>query len=438
MESQLASLVDRSLLTVDPFRPDPRYSLLETMRQYALEQAAAAAEPDLRPRLAAWLATALEAAHAAFDTMEERAWTARYAPEVDNLRLALGWAFTDGDAALGVRLAGLGPPLWEAQVQTGEQARWIELALARVGPETPPRNAARLWLARAQWHTLGDQRPLAAAQRAAALFREAGDAGGEAEAQLLAAFSLLSGPETAAKAVQHLDAAAANLGSRPLGRRAATLHRLRGIALWFDGQRDAAWLEFARATTICHDIGDISLRLRVAGSQAQRLFAEHRTDEAERGVAEALAAVPHSFARSAAAIHVSGLRATYLIALGRLHEGAHAARDALRAAWTRGLREELPWGLERCAAVGLDTAPEEAARLLGYNDATYAALGRQRLEGTATRYTALQQRLRERIASDRVAALQAEGATWTAETAVRHALVLADTIVAASPRGDTV
>ena len=99
----LQELVDRSLLQKDE-RPsgEPRYRMLETVREYALDElAAAGGEADARSRHAAYFRTmAVEAGAALWSPIqgpERAAWLERLEAEQDNMRAALQWADGAGD-----------------------------------------------------------------------------------------------------------------------------------------------------------------------------------------------------------------------------------------------------------------------------------------------------------------------------------------------------
>lgn len=438
MEPHLDGLADRSWVVPCIGGPEPRYALLETTRQYAAERMAEAGEPDARPRLAAWLVSRLTAAQTERETADELAWAARYGPDADDVRASLGWAFgAGGDRALGVSLASLAPPLWQELTLAAEHDRWVELALSAVDGSTSPAEAARLWLARTHWHTMGDPEPLPAAERAAALFRSAGDALGEARAQLAAAFALLSGPGTVGDAVRRLERAEALLGNggAAAGHTAALSRRLRAIALWYAGDAGGAWRCFDHALEAYEDLGSRGAWAGTMGSLAQRQFAEGRAGDAEATVRRALRSLPTARRRSATAIHLTGLLASYRIAQGDLRGAAGLAREALQGARSLGLRREFAWGAERCAAVGEAASPEEAARLFGFSDGVYAATGRVRPETTVPRYEAALGRLRGRLGPARLAALLAEGARLREEEAVRRAVALAGAVAVTTDRG---
>ena len=98
----VASLVANNLLRQDA-GPDggpdlesswasPRFTMLETVREFALEQLAASGEADvIRGRHAAWyLAVAEEAEEALRGGPQQARWLARLEAELPNLRGALG------------------------------------------------------------------------------------------------------------------------------------------------------------------------------------------------------------------------------------------------------------------------------------------------------------------------------------------------------------
>ena len=79
--------------------------------------------------------------------MSDADWHGRYRPELDNVRVALDWAFgLEGDVAIGIALAGASGPLWLELSLHGEGRRRLETAVARVGLNTPQLDHARLCL----------------------------------------------------------------------------------------------------------------------------------------------------------------------------------------------------------------------------------------------------------------------------------------------------
>ena len=171
----LTAVVEASLAVAETGGPQPRYRLLETTRQYALERLPAGAEAALRRRHAIRTTEAFEQAEAEWPTASSTAWQQRYGPDADNLRAALDWAFAPGgDQVLGLRLVAASYPLWWdlPGLPLRESRRWFDLAVTQIGPQTPLPVQARLWLGHS-WRDVqnGDIHNIASAERAAALFR---------------------------------------------------------------------------------------------------------------------------------------------------------------------------------------------------------------------------------------------------------------------------
>ena len=83
----LASLVEQSLLREDDVLGEPRYSLLETVREYALERLRERGEEDAcRHRHAAYFLALAEQAEPALFGPTRIPWLDRLEPELDNLR----------------------------------------------------------------------------------------------------------------------------------------------------------------------------------------------------------------------------------------------------------------------------------------------------------------------------------------------------------------
>ncbi len=109
----LAALVDKSLLRMQEGEDsgadasEPRLTILETTREYGLEQLTAEGEAEtLRRRHAAYYLALAEAAEPELAGPDQVAWGARLEWEHDNLRAALRWALDSGDVVTGLRLAG--------------------------------------------------------------------------------------------------------------------------------------------------------------------------------------------------------------------------------------------------------------------------------------------------------------------------------------------
>ena len=90
---RIASLVDKSLVRWEAGADgEPRYLMLETVREYGLEQLAASGdETDARDRHAAWCLALAVQAEPELIGAEQRRWSERLDVEHANLRAALAW-----------------------------------------------------------------------------------------------------------------------------------------------------------------------------------------------------------------------------------------------------------------------------------------------------------------------------------------------------------
>lgn len=142
----VASLVDKSLLRPGESRDGaPRFVMLETIREYGLEQLVASGEEsDVRRLHAAWCMSLLERAEPFWLAAGQAQWMERLEEELGNLRVALAWSLEhdEGDPEIGLRLAGSVDMFWQVRGHTREGARWLELALSR-GAGCSPEARAR-------------------------------------------------------------------------------------------------------------------------------------------------------------------------------------------------------------------------------------------------------------------------------------------------------
>ena len=193
----LAALVDKSLLQpLQTEGAEPRFAMLETVREFALEQLAATDEAEaIKAAHAAYLVDLAEHAFPHLLGPDERLWQARIGAELGNLRAALTWALAhDVEAAL--RIAA---PLWVywSINHLPEGRRWSTAALAHSAPVPDIVRSRALTTEAALACLVGDfAAGEAAATEAAALAESAGDALGEARARWVIGSNRLSAGQT--------------------------------------------------------------------------------------------------------------------------------------------------------------------------------------------------------------------------------------------------
>nr|WP_269329901.1 BTAD domain-containing putative transcriptional regulator [Kineosporia babensis] len=135
----LLSLADKSLLVVAGVdEAQPRYRMLETIREFALERLAErGAMAAMRQAHAAYFLDLAETADPHLRGPEQLSWLDRLTAERDNLLATLRFAVETQDADLGVRLAGALIWFWTMTSRHEEAGSWAEQAL-RIPGESPP------------------------------------------------------------------------------------------------------------------------------------------------------------------------------------------------------------------------------------------------------------------------------------------------------------
>ena len=140
----LARLVDKSLVLLDERDAEPRYRMLETIRQYGSEKLLDSGDGDqTRVRHLRYYVRLATLFAAAYIGARQIAWLMRLEAENDNLRAALAWSVATRDAASGMRMAGAVDRFWFQRfpLEGLEHLRAI-LALPEAGGRTAERASA--------------------------------------------------------------------------------------------------------------------------------------------------------------------------------------------------------------------------------------------------------------------------------------------------------
>ena len=125
---RIASLVMKSLAVAEMIGEDVRFRLLETTRAYALAMLQESGEADeLSRRHAIYYRDLVEAPRRA---SARDGLSAALAPELDNIRAALRWAFApEAEGHIGVALAAASSPIWFDMSLLAECRAWMGKAL---------------------------------------------------------------------------------------------------------------------------------------------------------------------------------------------------------------------------------------------------------------------------------------------------------------------
>jgi predicted ATPase/DNA-binding CsgD family transcriptional regulator len=392
----IGSLIDSSMVQQEAGAGgEPRYAMLETVREYGLEQLTAhgALAPTQLAHATYFLTLAEQAAaHGEMQFARTRHWTDRLEAEHANLRAALSYHAEVGEPVAELRLATALAPIWFPGGSIQEGIDHLKGALERSASAPAPWRAKALaWLAMQHWVAGESARAVELTLESEALAAHAGDQEGIALALYFRSLAVGWNAD-------------ASLAGVPYAEQALAL---------VQGQEPVPWfVPFA--------LGDMGQMLTFAG---------HR----ERGIAlvkEALA-----LHRALGQDFGSGMKLMMLALTA--HEAGDAAvavaryREGLGLIWA--VRHPMMTNLAMTGLAGL--AAERglagpAARLLGMVEAIHERTGApvqvpwQPIQNRATRLA------RSALGDDEFAAEMKQGKRAPLPQAVAEVLALADTLLA--------
>ncbi len=427
--SLLVSLVDKSLVVVDPQGSNRRYRLLESFRQYAYEKLAIRSECNVVAHAHALASLELaERFDRAFDFEPDEIWRELAQNEMDNWRAALHWGLVGRhDVLLGQRLAGLLVGVWTRFPLEGR--RWITSALELVDERTPATATAALSYAECivAWSLREYKVQLSCSETAIRRYDIVGDSLGIARAQSIAGHALLYLGRVAEAKIRLQEAL---LIARQLGQQRLLAYLLRclGMASSLDGDAVAARRHMREALRIYEAL---AAKLGVANIMldlSEVEFHAGNVDLALRDATNALAALRTFNDTRHAGAHINV--AKYLFSLARYDEAKGYAVEALELAHERQLAAIAAWSLQLLATiatlrphVGAQRNPKthaKAARIFGFVDAVLTLGSGSGIE--QPEYDWVVAVLREALGTDTVETLMAAGALMTEEQAVGEAL----------------
>ena len=377
----LTSLADKSLLRRDE-TDEPRFRMLETIREYALERLHARGEEEDLRRLHAEHFKELAARSAA----ELRAGKSsgsiygRLESDLDNIRAALGWADTNAPELM-LELAGLLKLFWRVRGHLEEGRRWLESALGHGDSATAGR-ARALEAAGALAQRRGDYASAKALwQEGLEIWRGLGDDEGVARAlgDLASVYDLEGDADRAI----------------PLYEESADLLRKLGLE---------------------YELGTVVSNLGVC------LMSQGRLDEAAQLYEEAVELCRASGRAEQLTISLFNLGRVSMLQ-GRHEAAAGWFERALETARELGYREMIAYCLKGIGEVlAARAAGEQAARLLGASDRLFLELGAHVESSEQATYEVTVEQLKEALGDDAYSSAHAEGKGMSLDQALALAL----------------
>ena len=425
----LASLLEKSLLTYSEGEGGAaRFGMLETIREFALEQLAASGEAEtVQQQHAAFYLALAERAAPKLVGPEQVVWLDWLEMEYDNLRAALRWTSERGKVELCVRLGVALIKFWEVRRSSDEGRHWLERAL--------PKAAALPTLLRAKLlQGLGELTYPATSMNgkksalfleSLALFRQVDDKRGIAEVLVDLGILARSAGDTVMAAERHQAALALYQELGDQRGAASCLNYLAHVAMLDgDGPRELALREESLALfRAVHDAYGMAWVLNSLG-EYERRFGYYTS--ARRYYDECLAIAQHGHFpnRAAMALHNLGYVS--------LHEGRFDQAQAQFLESALLFKAEASSGAMASALIGLACVLARqghcvhAARLLGAVEATQATLGHKLWPTDEREYERAVALIRSSPSAAAYKTAWAEGRALTLEQAVEYALAAAE------------
>jgi predicted ATPase len=143
----IASLVDKSMLQHKRRENgEPRFVMLEVLREYALEELDAAGQTEhAQRRHANHYLQLVEAIEPGPKEPDLPTWMKQLEEEHDNIRAALSWALHHHEVDMALRIAGAVWKLWQIHGYIQEGSQWIAAVLARSEGQVSTARAKVLW-----------------------------------------------------------------------------------------------------------------------------------------------------------------------------------------------------------------------------------------------------------------------------------------------------
>jgi predicted ATPase len=133
----LSSLMDKNLVQrLDRAQSEPRFAMLETIREYAFERLADSGElPAARRAHAAYCLVLAEEGNPDLTPVDRARWLRQCDVEIDNFRFALDWLFHTNDLDWSLRLCAALFRFWDMREHLTEGRARLETVLRLAGAE---------------------------------------------------------------------------------------------------------------------------------------------------------------------------------------------------------------------------------------------------------------------------------------------------------------
>jgi predicted ATPase/class 3 adenylate cyclase len=418
----LQALLDKSLLRRRDSELGPRYWMLETIREYALELLQAAGEAgQVMARHARWYLDRLEEIHPVVAGPRTGEFLKWYESEAGNVSAALDAFVRERDAECGLRLATAARQLSLARGRSSEARAALERTLELDGGSNRARAAAT--------HALGDvldrQGEASEAarlyERALALAETSSDR--DRVALVLTDLSwvmkILGRYENALEYAQRARAVGTEIGNE---RAVAISWSHEGLTELELGEPARARVALERCLDFFRKTGDEINAGTTLINIGETFLAEGQSTVAA-GYFEQAIEILRPFDHPTLAVGLRGL-AQAAAKKGGMEHARELCAESLEIHTSAGDKLGVAYCLECMAMVSARAEPEDAARLLGAAEALRELIGIQLSPSETAQYSDVVGALRE-VLGPRATPMWAAGRTLTFEQAITLALEVA-------------
>ncbi len=364
----LASLVDKSLVRQwDGVDGEPRFGMLETIREYALEQLEKQGEvEDIRRRHAERLLELVEAAEPELTRENQAMWLVWLDEENDNIRGALAWATAAGEVEIALRLAGALVRFWSTRGLMREGRGRLAEALAAPGSgSVAPATLAKAQFA-AGYAAVGEGDFMQArADFELSLENAQAASDGRAEGAALAQLAWLAMASGEGDRARQLAEQSAELAEQAGDKLTASgaVTTLADLAV-AEGQGDEAIQLYERGLALRRALGDQRLVANSLVGLGRAHLLQGDYQRATSLLEEALTLARRVKDTWVASVALGNLARVLLCAEGDRSRVGSLLAEGLRLARDRNDRRlTAEWAQALAAARALEGRPEEAGRL---------------------------------------------------------------------------
>ena len=278
-----SSLVDQSLIVLDPRGPEARYDMLDVIRQFAGRRLVEAGDHESTARSHAFHYLELaERAEVHLVRHDLGRWLQLLETERGNMRAGIAWALERGETSVALRFIVALWRYWRHNGEFVEGRRWADAALSLPGSAAASLRAKAVWAAGALAFPQGDDARMAVlASEALQLAAQSADPMDRRNALTMEGMVALV-QERYWDAVEPFRTAVGICLTLGMGWHLGTSYLNLGVALLQAGEAEEAATTLGEARRVYESVGDAVFAARVINALAHAALAHNDVAEGDR------------------------------------------------------------------------------------------------------------------------------------------------------------